>query len=117
MSTRCNIHFDAHGETYANVYRHSDGYPDGEHGVPAGLEQFFTAVETQTSDTRFADPEYLAAKFVVWQSMQYAPAGNPLDFISVGVTTGDAGDVAWIYTVDCTSGERPSVRWQHAANV
>ena len=41
MSTRCNIHFDAHGETYANVDRHSDGYPDGEYGVRAGRRAVF----------------------------------------------------------------------------
>lgn len=117
MSTRCNIHFTYAGrdEVEANVYRHSDGYPDG---VLPDLEKFFEAVEAQTSDTRFNDPTYLAAKFVVWQAGEYARMGaynyltgktgevKPLDFLSVGVMTRDAGDGEYIYTVEC--GPHPS---------
>jgi len=104
MSTRCNIHFgdrrDGVFVTEANVYRHSDGYPDSQHGVPASLERFFAAVKEQTSDTRFNDPSYLAAKFVVWQAGEYASNGKPLDFLSVGIMARDAGDAAYIYEVD-----------------
>lgn len=116
MSTRCNIHFTEHdaGTVVANVYRHSDGYPEG---VLPDLQQFFTDVEDQTSDTRFDDPSYLAAKFVVWQAGQYARGGKPLDFLSVGVSTADAGDGEYVYTVACSrpfSGGRPEVTWAGA---
>jgi hypothetical protein len=106
MSTRCTINF---GETYkdefhnvAKIYRHSDGYPDSEYGVPACLSQFFKDVENQTMDTRFNDPSYLAAKFVVWQAGQYARDSNaPLAFSSLGVLLEDPGDIEYTYFVDC----------------
>ena len=120
MSTRCNIHFNyPGGQTAANVYRHSDGYPDG---VLPDLERFFVAVEAQTDDTRFGDPSYLAAKFVVWQAGEYAfrydfsspdlkkiPT-EPLDFLGVGVMVHDAGDAEYLYEVTAsTDGGRPAV--------
>jgi hypothetical protein len=101
MSTRCNIHFTDRGHVLANVYRHTDGYPDGESGVMADLARFLDDVEAQTTDTRFADPSYLAAKFVVWQAAQWASDGKPLEFLGLGVCTGDAGDGAYVYTVEC----------------
>lgn len=130
MSTRCNIHFT---ETWgdggqqnllANVYQHSDGYPDG---VLPELQEFFEAVEAQTSDTRFTDAQYLAAKFVVWQAWQMAKINGrfsfgeaestvaPLDFLGVGVTQHDAGDGEYVYTVDCTNLDengRPTVTYK-----
>lgn len=119
MSTRCNIHFVGWGETQANIYRHSDGYPDGEHGVPACLQRFFQAVEEQTGgDTRFGDPEYLAAKFLVWQAGQYArDPEKPLDFLSVSACIRDHGDIEFIYTVNCDEKDqkgRPKVDWTAA---
>lgn len=112
MSTRANIHFASGGEVLANVYKHSDGYPDAM--LPA-LEAFFADVASQTRDTRFSDPEYLAAKYVVWQAGQNAPDRAPLDFIGVGITNWDAGDAAYVYTVDCKSDGTPAVTWSEAA--
>jgi hypothetical protein len=115
MSTRCNIHFtDSRGGVEANIYRHSDGYPDG---VLPDLDRFFAAVEAQTSDTRFNDPSYLAAKFVVWQAGEYAHGGQPLDFISLGIMGADAGDGEFVYTVTCSDGyppKRPAVTYREA---
>jgi hypothetical protein len=121
MSTRCNIHFaDANGRVEANIYRHSDGYPEG---VLPDLEEFFTAVEAQTSDTRYSDPSYLAAKFVVWQAGEYAKLAaynfmtgeqgevKPLDFLSVGIMNTDAGDGEYVYTLTCKGDQRPEVTW------
>jgi len=119
MSTRCNIHFNGWGKTQANIYRHSDGYPDGKHGVPAALVAFFQAVEEQCDgDTRYKDPEYLAAKFLVWQASQYArDPEKPLGFLSVAVCMRDHGDIEWVYTVDCDkldAKRRPTVTWEAA---
>lgn len=117
MSTRCNIHFNGWGETQANVYRHSDGYPDG---VLPDLQKFFEAVEAQCGhDTRFDDPEYLAAKYVVWQSQQkyYAPEGKPLAFTGVSPCLQDHGDIEFVYTVDCDKLDqkgRPTVTHEEA---
>lgn len=120
MSTRCNIHFADKWGDVANIYRHTDGYPDGESGVLADLGRFFAAVEEQTAatgDTRFDDPEYLAARFVVWQASQNACPDGPLSFISVGVTCTDAGDAAYIYRV-VSGGDRamrPAVEYRKAS--
>lgn len=91
------------------IYRHSDGYPDG---LGADLMLFLKAVEEQTDDTRFDDDEYLAAKFVVWQALEYTlnekdwrtgkPAPkNALDFLGIGVGLRYHGDLEYIYRVDC----------------
>ena len=122
MSTRCSIHFTYPDSTQvqANVYRHSDGYPDG---VLPDLEQFFADVEAQTEDTRFGDPTDLAAKFVVWQAGQMAELAakdryptpgevKPLDFLSVGVQITDPGDIEYVYTVECGGSGRPKVTYR-----
>jgi hypothetical protein len=126
MSTRCTIHFHWGNEKEpdAIIYRHCDGYPDGENGVLADLFKFFSDVEEQTKDTRFGDPSYLAAKFVVWQAHQnatrlnwdtgeYEPAPM-LDFISLGVVQRDPADIAYRYHVQCGGmGEcKPVVEWE-----
>jgi hypothetical protein len=118
MSTRCNIHFLASGEIYSNIYRHSDGYPDGEHGVPASFHQFFEELEGQTQDTRYSDPEYLAAKFLVWQASQFARNPEaPLEFLSVSPCVQDHGDIEWVYKVNCDELDgkgRPTLTWRRA---
>ena len=116
MSTRCNTHFTQYGATEANVYVHSDGYPDGEHGIPQRFGRFCRDLEEQTTDTRYGDPAFLAAKFLVWVAGQYAnDPRKPLEFLSVGIMTKDAGDAAYVYTVDCTSQQRPPVTWTEPA--
>ena len=112
MSTRCTIHFAESNLSVAIIYRHSDGYPGG---VDADLCRFFDAVEEQCADTRFGDPSYLAAKFVVWQADRYAqkrrlgdpkdaPAKPPLNFLSVGIVTSDPEDIEYRWHVDCSRG-------------
>ena len=131
MSTRCNIHFcDPHDDDpCANIYRHSDGYPDGNSGVPADMERFFDAVLEQCpSDTRFGDPEYLAAKFLVWSAIDGAERQarmnekfgdgdgslKPLDFLSISPCVHDHGDIEYVYKVTCSGNERPEVTWEAA---
>ena len=111
MSTRCTIHFKHAPSvpTIAIIYRHSDGYTDGEHGVLAGLGRFFADVQHQTKDTRFDDPTYLAAKFVVWQAGKHTKKDNPLDFLGVGVVTTDPGDIEYRYIVTCANDAVPAV--------
>ena len=105
MSTRCNIHFINSYED-ANVYRHSDGYPDGKHGVPETLKRFFQKVQKECADTmygtRFDDPSYLAAKFIVYQADIYRSKNkSKLDFGSLGIMKKNAPDAAYIYKVNC----------------
>lgn len=121
MSTRATVHFEQNGEAQAIVYRHSDGYPEG---LGNDLQTFFGDVQSQTRDTRFSDPCYLAAKFVVWQAARYAqtlrrvaaslnPAvsgineDNPLDFLGVGIVMEDPDDIEYRYHVDCNEYRHP----------
>lgn len=115
MSTRSTAHFKGYGadEPVAIIYRHTDGYPDG---AGTDIVKFFEQVEQQCEGTihgtRFGDPSYLAAKYVVFLSGIFAkysamgPAGEdgeikPLNFGSVGVMDQDPGDIEYRYTVDC----------------
>jgi len=127
MSTRCTIHFhwDKEKDPTAIIYRHCDGYPDA---ILPDLHQFFADVKEQTNDTRFGDPSYLAAKFVVWQADQYAinyrpdaegnwghVKGNMLDFISLGVLMDDPGDIEYRYHLWCGGDmKEPEVTWEEA---
>jgi hypothetical protein len=119
MSTRCTINFCYQSKDHINakIYRHCDGYPEG---VLPDLEEFFKAVVADTTDTRFGDPNYLAAKFVVWQAAQNAKhydsstgeyvASKPLDFISLGICMKDPGDIEHTYFVVCSGrGSQPEV--------
>lgn len=121
MSTRSTTHFiwrDAE-KVEAIVYRHSDGYPKG---AGTDIYKFFEDVKAQVShgDTRFEDPTYLAAKYVVWLARMFASTWvsrdeennvkpgfishaneRPMDFLSVGVCMSDPGDIEYRYIVDC----------------
>ena len=136
MSTRCVINFtNGNGTVAAKIYRHSNGYPDTEHGVLADLTRFFADVQAQTQDTRFGDAPYLAAKYVVWQARKNArhivqgdvfkssPSqahritfvshadDRPLDFLSVGIVMEDPDDIEYVYTVKC-NGVPPKVSYR-----
>jgi hypothetical protein len=108
MSTRCIINFGTDKKNPdAKVYRHSDGYPTG---ILPDLQKFFGDVIKQTKDTRFNDPNYLAAKYVVWQAHKYAKKLNEkfeyepsemLDFTGVGICQKNPDDIDYEYFVDC----------------
>jgi len=106
MSTKATVHFNYGDKTRAIIYRHSDGYPDG---LGKDLERFLDDV-SKLNDTRFRDPSYLAAKFVVWQANEYADKDNRLNFLSLGVCIDDPGDIEYVYILDCSSDKRPEVK-------
>ena len=108
MSTRACVHFcDADKSTAAIIYRHSDGYPDG---LGEDLISFFKEVKDNVKDTRFDDPYYLAAKFVVWQAKQYASEDKHyLDFLSIGIMLQDACDINYRYRVICSNKDMPEI--------
>lgn len=142
MSTRCNIHFNHGRSVHANIYRHSDGYPGKiengepvEYGVLQDLLEFFRLLKAEVRDTRFGQAEYLAAKFLVWQSqklVKYETYGelengewgydeskeHPLQFLGVSPCTQDHGDIEFIYEINCDkldSNGFPQVRWKAVA--
>lgn len=105
MSTRATVHFEQGGMTEAIVYRHSDGYPEG---LGEDLKRFFQEVKAHTSDTRFGDPVYLAAKWVVYDSQDQERWS--LNFLGVGIVMRDPGDIEYRYHVECNGGQIPTVR-------
>ena len=113
------ILFFCHGtDKEAAIYINGDGYPDDKFGVHQTFARFFTENEKQTKGTdygtRFEDASYLAARYIVWQSIEnrldYArhpndgwPTDRPLGFISLGIVPIDRenSDIDYIYTIDC----------------
>lgn len=117
MSTRAAVEFSYRvsgsvSDVVALVYVHSDGYPAG---LGVELLDFMDEVD-KLDDKRFGDPSYLAAKFVVYKSMQGAcPEGtlDALNFLGVGVIQDIPGDVEYIYTVTCSDYvSKPTVSWR-----
>lgn len=94
------------------MYRHGDGFPDF---LGCDLSRFLDEIQSNLSDTRFGDPSYLAAKWVVWDaSRHHLPNALHLcDFLSVGIVTKDPPDIEYRYLVVCNEGygevERPTV--------
>ena len=115
MSTRATVHFQYKGVTKAIVYKHSDGYPDG---LGKDLEKFLDEVEENLSDTRFNDPQYLAAKFVVWQVKDYEKyyglKNHFLDFFNVGIYLTDPSDIEYRYLLECSSYDKPTITVEEA---
>lgn len=118
MSTRSTTHFtDCAGNSKAIIYRHGDGYPSA---AGADLLRFLDEVG-KLKDTRFDDPSYLAAKYVVFLADMfnvdycvkdgngYKHNASKLDFLSVGIVSEDPGDIDYRYVVRCASG-RPIVK-------
>jgi len=124
MSTRCTTHFNYGDSTKAIVYRHSDGYPKG---AGNDLRRFLQDIADNLEDTRFSDPAYLAARYVVFlvntfreNAREFSrnirqsplksstadtdtakPFEHPLDFLGVGIVMEDPGDIEYRYVVDC----------------
>ena len=121
MSTRATIHFKDKGikEPSAIVYRHCDGYPKG---LGVDLKAFFKELKDNVKDTRFGDPAYLAARWIVWDVLRGQKAHvemmkdlgrpeevHPLDFLGVGVMMEDPGDIEYRYDVICGGDGLPKV--------
>lgn len=119
MSTRSTTHFThGDGDPTAIIYRHPDGYPEC-----AGVDILrFLEECAKLKDSRFGDPSYLAAKYVVFladhfnytydQSFAKIRPASRLEFISVGVVMADPGDIEYRYVVDCgkpTADGKPTV--------
>ena len=108
MSTRATVHFQQGGQTEAIVYRHGDGYPDG---LGKDLEGFLDELVAKVEDTRFDDPPYLAAKWIVWDAIKYGNrGGNFLNFLGVGIVLTDPGDIEYRYLVECDTADRPTIK-------
>ena len=100
------------------MYRHSDGFPE-----TAGVDvlKFLQKIDKNILDKRFDDPNYLAARFVVFLAQQFnkhydfntrksVKNKSPLDFISVGVVMEDPSDIEYRYEVNCDNNLIPEVK-------
>lgn len=67
MSTRCQIRFQDEYEV-AQIYRHYDGYPDGQAGVISDLKKLKDYLE---KTGMFRGPAYLASQFIFWHKMNF----------------------------------------------
>lgn len=121
MSTRSTTHFIDGNEKKptAIIYRHSDGYPEGA-GVD--IHKFFDEC-SKIGDSRFSDPSYLAAKYVVFladlfnhqwdfNTGERVRNASRLQFLSVGVMSTDPMDIEYRYVIDCRNlvNGRPTVK-------
>lgn len=93
MSTRCTLTVHGDGEAFS-VYRHSDGYPDGEHGV---LNTLKAALSYAWPLPRFEADDFAAAIVAAWKRPGYRPSSSSPDYIAQGgnirLMTGDKDSV------------------------
>ncbi len=109
--TRAVVKFNAGSSNFAIIYKHDDGYPEDEDGMLALLGTFFATVRRECQlDTRFDDPAYLAAKFVVYLARKSETEAR-LDFHGVGIVNSIPGDVEYVYTLDCQDENDPKISY------
>ena len=92
MSTRCQIGFYEQGEKDLNkwdalLYRHSDGYPESEHGVVATIKPILDDFQAKRG---LDDLEYAAAWLV---------AKLKTDYLNIGISNGFHGDIEYYYAI------------------
>lgn len=87
MSTRSNIVIND-GNRLIWLYRHSDGYPHGEHGVLLHLEQILEACDYNT-------PELLATALI-----RFKIQGSHGEYYSFELTEDQHGDIEYLYTIN-----------------
>jgi hypothetical protein len=113
MSTRSQWSFREKGKQIALIYKHSDGYPDGESGGFAVWNRFIDKIvkdaATSNYGYRFDDAEYLAARFVVFLAV-YENKENNLAFGGIGVSKELDGDIEYLYEIDCDNSNVPAFR-------
>ena len=68
--------------------------------VLKSLENRETKEAEKLNDSRFDDPSYLAARYVVYLAKKFS-SGNPIDFRSIGIVDKDPEDIEYRYVVNC----------------
>lgn len=119
MSTRCQIGFyEAEEKNLANfkvlIYRHSDGYPDGESGVVADVMPFLRWWKTERG---ISDFEYCSARLLQYLCNKYDNYSHVLfkneangtfesekigaftGTLGHGISKGFHGDIDYLYAV------------------
>jgi hypothetical protein len=105
MSTRCQILVQ---DSDVILYRHCDGYPDGEHGVMALLRPLVLSFLKH----RGFDPSYMSAQIVAAHIEK--TRNGPTDFLGCGVEAYKNGqlhgDIEFLYVVTKNAIEVRSVQ-------
>jgi hypothetical protein len=113
MSTRSQWSFREKGKQIAIIYKHSDGYPDGEHGGFALWTRFTNKIMQDAAlgyyGHRFDDAEYLAARFVYFLC-RWENGHENLNTSGVGIGNELHGDIEYLYEIDCDSSLVPVLR-------
>jgi len=98
VSTHAIINFVNEDKTYAKIYHHFDGETYGNL-----LEEFFKQVTKETSETRFGEASYLAAKWIVYITQKDNSIIPSLNFLGVGIVMKDPLFCKFEYNVDCSN--------------
>jgi hypothetical protein len=97
--------------TVASVYVHDGGGPDH---LGCEILDFLYSLE-KSVDPRYDDPEYLAAKFIVFLADRRVSGSKKTDVTGVGATRNEY-DTEWKYYFNCMEAEgyrKPSVVCYH----
>lgn len=96
MSTRCNLIIKDEMDKI-QLYRHSDGYPGGPHGVIAGLPE---ALKFAWELPRMEASDFSAAIVRAWKNNEYIQGGNIyIDGTANGAKTLH-GNIEYLYTIE-----------------
>jgi len=116
MSTRCQIRFEEEwewdGKTHrqiAQIYRHSDGYPDGSCGVVSDLKKFFEWYGSEPN-ARTGDVSYACADFIYFMKNDMdddlkKEGWNKLGYGVENPSNGIHGDEEYLYVVTYKDGK------------
>ena len=77
------------GEVIAQIYRHSDGYPDGQGGVIADLKKFVKWLTGDPQPRPIHDIEYASANWIYWnkkQMIEELELSNGWEKLGYGIT-------------------------------
>jgi len=91
----------------ATIYKHYDGDP---HTIFQDFQNFFNASKT-LKDSRFNDPNYLAARYVVWLANQFSET-SPIDFLGVGICITQPYGIQYQYFIDCSTAFTPIIEYK-----
>ena len=112
MSTRSQWSFREKGKQIALIYKHSDGYPDGESGGFALWERFTNKIVKDAVTGNYGHcfdcAEYLAARFVVFLAI-YENKEKNLNFGGIGISSDLHGDIEYLYEINCDNYLTPPV--------
>lgn len=91
MSTRAQVHIEG---LSVSLYRHSDGYPESEHGVLAWLVPFVADFKKR----RGWDPQYMLAR-ALETGIRATGMAFPKCAVGWGIETEEHGDLSFSYEI------------------